>query len=146
MVWGAAQEKAFRETKMLLMSSSLLAHYDASKALILACDASPYGLGAVLLHMMDDGTEHPVALASRSLSPTKRKYVRLHKEALAIVFGVKWFHHYQYGRTFTILSDHQPLKHLLGENRGIPAMASGRIQRRALTLSVYNYRIVFKPG
>ncbi len=145
-VWGAAQEKAFRETKTLLTSSSLLAHYDASKELILACDASPYGVGAVLSHTMDDGTEHPVAFASRSLSPAERKYAQLDKEALAIVFGVKRFHHYLFGRTFTILSDHQPLKHLLGENRGIPAMASARIQRWALTLSAYNYRIVFKPG
>ncbi len=48
---------------------------------------------------------------------------------LAIVFGVKRFHYYLYGRKFTIMSDHQSLKHLFGETRAIPPMASARIQR-----------------
>ena len=144
--WEERQDRSFQEAKKLLATSDVLTHYDPRKPLVLSCDASPYGVGAVLSHRMPDDTEQPIAFASRSLSPTERKYAQLDKEALAIIFGVKRFHQYLYGRNFSILSDHKPLQYLLGETRGIPAMASARIQRWALTLSAYSYSISYKPG
>ena len=53
---------------------------------------------------------------------------------------------YLFGRQFEIVSDHKPLQHLFSESRSIPAMASARIQRWALTLSAYSYTISYKPG
>ena len=144
--WETAQQTAFSEAKKLLVSSQVLVHFDASKPLFLSCDASPYGVGAVLSHKLDDGSEHPIAFASRSLSPAEQKYSQLDKEGLAITFGVKRFHHYLLGRRFTIYSDHKPLQHLFGRSRAIPPMASARIQRWALTLSAYDYEINYKLG
>ncbi|CAG2192232.1 unnamed protein product [Mytilus edulis] len=46
--------KSVHKSKQLLKSASVLVHFDPKKKLILACDASPYGVGAVLSHKMDD--------------------------------------------------------------------------------------------
>ena len=73
-----------------------MVHYDLKRELRLACDVSTYGLGAVLSHVMDDGTERPVAYASRSLSPSERHYAQIEREALSIIYGVKKFHQFLY--------------------------------------------------
>ena len=144
--WKAEQKKEFQEVKNLLISDRLLAHYDSSLELILACDASPYGVGAVLSHRYSNEEEKPIAFASRSLGAAEKKYSQLEKEGLAIVFGVKKFHQYLYGRRFTILSDHKPLQHIFKETSAIPPLVSARIQRWALLLGGYDYTISFKPG
>ena len=144
--WGNEQKEAFQEAKTQLTSSCLLVHFDPQKQVILSCDASPYGVGAVLSHQMDDGSEKPVAFASRSLSPAEKKYSQLEKEGLSIIFGVKKFHDYLLGRKFLILSDHKPLQHLFSATRPVPPLASARIQRWALTLGAYDYSLVYKPG
>ena len=63
-----------------------------------------------------------------------------------MIFGLKKFHKYLFGRTFTIVTDHLPLVSLFGEGKRVPEIASPRVQRWALTLSAYEYKIVFKPG
>ena len=143
--WDEQQEGAFQKAKEALQEDSLLVHYDGSKPLLLACDASQYGIGAVLSHIID-GQERPIAYASRTLNDAEINYSQLEKEGLAVVFGVTKFHNYLYGRHFQIDSDHQPLSYLFSESRGIPERASGRIQRWALTLSAYQYSIRYKPG
>ena len=144
--WGEKQQAAFEAAKDLLESSTLLVHYDPTKKLILACDASPYGVGAVLSHKMEGGSEKPITFASRTLAPAEKNYSQLEKEGLAIIFGVKKFHTYLYGRHFEIYSDHQPLYQLFSESKGVPAMAASQIQRWALTLSAYEYSITYHPG
>ena len=60
------------------------------------------------------------------------------------MFGVKRFHSYLYGHKFVLATDHKPLLTLFNEKRTVPPQASGRIQRWALTLSMYEYLLIFK--
>ena len=144
--WLEQQQTAFEEAKELLQSTDLLVHFDPEKELVLATDASDYGVGAVLSHKMKNGTERPIGYVSRSLQEAERKYSTLEKETLAIIFGVKKFHQFLYGHRFIIKTDHKPLEGLLNEKKGIPSQAAPRIQRWALTLSSYEYEISYKAG
>ena len=143
--WGDQQQQSFDQSKEMLTPSALLVHYDPTKTLVLSCDASQYGVGAVLSQVCD-GAEKPVAYASRTLTIAERNYSQLEKEGLALIFGVKKFHNYLFGRTFTLCTDHKPLQSLLNESKPIPCMAFARIQRWALTLASYEYTIKFKNG
>ena len=140
--WGKDQQ----QSKSFLKFSRLLVHYDDKKELILACDASQNGLGAVLSHKMEDGSEHPISFVSRTLTKAKRNYSNLQREALAVIFGLKKFYQYLYGRQFILETDHKPLESLFNEKKATPSMAAARIQHWALTLAAYNYTIKYKPG
>ena len=123
-----------------------MVHYDLNRELRLACDASSYGLGAVLSHVMDDGRERPIAYASRTLSSSERNYAQIEREALSIVYGVKKFHQFLYGRKFTLVTDHQPLLAILGPKAAIPTLAAAHMQRWALVLSAYDYQIEYRES
>ena len=61
----------------MLQSEAVLVHFDTNKKLVLACDASPYGVGAVISHQLDDGSEHPIGYTSRTLSTAEKRYSQL---------------------------------------------------------------------
>ena len=90
--WTSKQEAAFKKVKKQLATCYLLAYFDNRKEMILSCDASQHGVGAVLAHRMEDGSEQPIAFASCTPASVEKRYSQLDKEALAIVFGVKRFH------------------------------------------------------
>ncbi|XP_072140440.1 uncharacterized protein [Dermacentor andersoni] len=144
--WDEHARKAFNQVKALLAQPPTLAHYDPERQLRLSCDASQYGVGAVLFHVYDDGRARPIAYASRTLSEAEKKYSQLEKEALAIIFGVKKFHFYLYGRSFTLVTDHKPLQTILGPTTGIPTIAAARLQRWAVTLAAYSYNLIIKKS
>lgn len=127
-----------------MTSEQVLCHYVPHKPVKLACDASPYGLGSVLSHVMDDGTERPIAFASRSLTKAEKAYSQIDKEALALYWGVVKFHTYLYGRRFTLVTDHKPLVSILNPSAGMPAMTAARLQRYALYLAGHTYNIEYR--
>ena len=145
LVWSKECEEVFTQAKSQLVEVPVLVHYNPKYPIRLAGDASSYGVGAVLSHMFRDGSEHPIAFASRTLTPHEKNYPQVEKEALSLVFGIRQFHKYVYGRKFTLVTDHQPLTAILGPKAGIPTLAAARPQRWALLLSAYSYFLEFRP-
>ena len=135
--WTDKATKAFIAAKKAIATTGVLAHYDPKQPLTLAGDASGYGIGAVISHTLPDGSEKPIAFASRSLSPSERGYSQIEKEALSLIYGVKKFHQYLYGRKFCLVTDNKPLLAILGTKKGVPSLAAARMQRWALLLSAY---------
>jgi len=68
---------------------------------------------AVISHTYPDGTERPVAFASRTLSVAEKNYPQIEKEALSLIFGITKFHQFPYGCQFMLITDHKPLTTLL---------------------------------
>ena len=64
--WSTAQDVAFQVAKDALQADSLLVHYDPAKPLVVACDASQYGIGAVLSHVTENQEERPIALCLKN--------------------------------------------------------------------------------
>ncbi|CAH8507909.1 unnamed protein product [Schistosoma rodhaini] len=142
--WTKECQYSFNEIKRILSSKLLLTHYNLNLEIIVASDASNYGIGTVISHRFPDGKEKPIAHVSRTLNPAERKYSQIEKEGLAIVFAVKKFHKMIYGRRFTLLTDHKPLLSIFGSKSGIPAYTANRLQRWAITLLAYDFRILYK--
>ena len=145
-IWGPSQDGAFSRLRGELSSDRFLTHYRPDLPLRLSCDASAYGLGAVLSHVVDDGRELPIAYASRSLNKAEKLYSQVDKEALAIIYAVQHFHFYLYGRLFSLVTDHRPLLSILGEKSSLPQMVAARLQRYAVILSTYHYKIMFRSS
>lgn len=145
-VWSLKCKKAFEAVKKEMVSDRVLVHFDPNKPLRLACDSSEYGIGAVLSHVMPDRSERPIMFISRILSDTERNYAMVCKEALSIFWTVSRLYEYLAGRKFEITTDHKSLQSLFGERKGLPKMASGRLQRWSLFLSGFYYSIRYIKG
>ncbi|KAL9950577.1 hypothetical protein ACROYT_G043093 [Oculina patagonica] len=142
--WSEDQQRSFNQLKDKLSNAPVLTHFSETLPLKLDTDASQYGIGAVISHVLPSGEERPIAYASRTLSKSERNYAQIEKEALSIIFGVKKFHQYLYGRKFLLVTDHKPLTTLLGPKSGIPTLAAARLQRWALLLAAYQYDIEYR--
>ena len=73
--WTSKQEQAWKESKEQLNSPKVLVDFDPNKAVIVACDGSLYGLRAVLPHIMEDGSERPIAIVSRTLTRAEKNII-----------------------------------------------------------------------
>ena len=127
----------------MMIEDVMLAHYDPYAEIVLSCDASSFGIGAVLQQPGPNGELKPVHFASRSLTNAEKNYAQIEREALGIIYGVQKFRQYLLGCTFTLITDHQPLVKLFGEHTAIPQLAAARIKRWALILSAYSYKVKY---
>ena len=138
--WITECEEAFYALKQSLTTSPILAYPDNNGKFTLDTDASAYGIGAVL-SQEQDGKERVIAYASRTLSKTERNYCVTMKELLAVVYFVKYFRPYLYGRHFTIRTDPGSLRWLINFKN-----PEGQIARWLQILGEYDYEIIHRPG
>lgn len=139
--WTKQCNDAFEEIKKEITEDKVLTTFSPDLPLILATDASPHGLSAVLSHKMADGTERPIAFASRTLSKAEKNYSHIIKEATAIYWGVHKFFHYCYGRKFTLITDNKPLSSIFHPSKSLPPLTATRMLHYAVFLSGFDYSI-----
>lgn len=139
--WNNEQENAFQELKNALTSAPILSHPNFQKPFILQTDASGAGIGAVLSQIDDDGKEHPVAYASRTLKPAEKNYPITELETLAVVEFVKYFRAYLFQQDVIVETDHTAVKAVLEKSNSNP-----RIARWGLALSGINLDVRPKKG
>ncbi|UYV64864.1 hypothetical protein LAZ67_3002201, partial [Cordylochernes scorpioides] len=80
--WDLKTNKAFQDLKESLTKEPCLAYYNLNSPTELITDASPIGLGAVIIQTQQNGIKRPIAYASRSLTDTEKGYSQIEKETL----------------------------------------------------------------
>ena len=142
--WSDQRQQAFDQLKTALTSAAVLAHFDLRLPIQVTTDASAVAIGAVLSQTQTDGSERPVAYASRTLTTAERAYSVSEREALACIWACERWHWFLYGRRFTLRTDHSSLTTLLsGGTKGRRPM---RLLRWADRLSEYQFDVVYRPG
>nr|XP_041633413.1 uncharacterized protein K02A2.6-like [Drosophila kikkawai] len=143
--WTSSCQKAYEEIKSEITSEQVLVHYDPELPIVLTTDASNNAVAGILSHKIDNDLK-PIAFVSRSLSKSEINYSTFEKEALAIVYCVVKLRQYLLGTKFILRTDHKPLLGIFGESKGLPLMASARIQRWSVILSGFEYSVEYVKG
>ena len=102
--WTPQRQKSYNDIKEAFAAQTLRVYFKDNRPLIMVTDASPYGVGTVLMQKHDDGFEHMVTCTSPTLSATERRYAQIEKVALSIVFGFKRFRQYVMDREVVMRS------------------------------------------
>ena len=139
-LWTQNQQKAFNEVKDILCSYPLLHDPDFNDSFIVICDASGYGIASVLSQKFNEKILL-VAYASRTLSDTEINNATIGKELLAILYCVKTFRPYLYGREFQLETDHRSLVCLYNMKN-----PNSKLLQWRLYLNQYDDNIIYKKG
>ncbi|KMQ87964.1 krab-a domain-containing protein, partial [Lasius niger] len=137
--WKTDCQEAFDNLKQALTSSSVLSFPKENGMFILDTDVSNLGIGAVL-SQKQNGIEKVIAYYSRTFNKTERNCVT-RRELLAVVDSIKSFHHYLYGQSFLVRTDHASLKWLMSFKN-----LEGQLARWLERLQQYNFEIIYRKG
>ncbi|XP_030747091.1 uncharacterized protein K02A2.6-like [Sitophilus oryzae] len=140
--WSKEQECSFNKLKECLANIRTLGYYNPNEKTQVMADASPVGLGAVLIQINDQGPR-VIAFGNKSLTECERRYCQTEKEALALVWAVEHFKVYLYGKdSFELITDHKPLEAIFHPK----SKPCARIERWVLRLQSFNFKVIYKPG
>ena len=116
--------------------SATLGYFDSAAKTRVITDASPAGLGAILVQEQN-GEEWVICYASRSLTDMEKRCSQTAKEALGIVWACERLHMYLYGTDFEISTDHKPLEFIYSKK----SQPSARVNRWVLRLQPYRFTV-----
>ena len=88
--WGPDQEDSYKKLQIEITKPTVLKWYNVQAPTKISADASSYGIGAVLLQLVDTHW-FPIAYASRVMTNTETRYAQIEKEALAITWACEKF-------------------------------------------------------
>ena len=91
-----------------------------------------------------DNSKLPIANASKTLTDTQKRYLQIQKEALSIIFALKKYHQFLYGRPFILVTDHKSLISMFGPNTATPMLVANRLAIWSVMLSQYDYTIEYR--
>ena len=139
-LWGEAQERAFQQLKVALMTAPILTLPDFEKPFVVTTDASLIAVGGILQQEQGNGLQ-PIAFASKKLTPTETRYSAYERELLGIVWAIGLWRHYLQGQRFVVQTDHSALKFLPNQ-----ASVHRRIWKWVSILQGYDVEIQHIPG
>ncbi|XP_055621859.1 uncharacterized protein K02A2.6-like [Toxorhynchites rutilus septentrionalis] len=141
-IWKEEHQTAFEAIKSEIANVGFLGYLDPKDTSILVTDASPTGLGAVLLQENQKREKRIIAFASKSLTDLEKKYFQTEREALALVWAIEKFRLYLLGTNFKLITDCKPLDFLFC-HRSKPCP---RIERWVLRVQAYRFQVIYQPG
>jgi len=141
--WTPEAEEAFQELKRRFTTAPILAHFDATKPVIIESDASDFALGAILSQRDAENRLHPVVFHSRKFTPAEINYEIHDKELLAIVDAFKHWRRYCEGaiNQVEVFLDHQNLEYFTTTK-----ILNRRQARWAQELAGIDFKIYYRPG
>ena len=111
--WTYDYTAHFERFKRALAAAAELHFPDYSLPWVVRCDASQYGVGAVLFQEYTDEhgvvTHQPIAFASKRFSKPATNWDAYKREAYACYFAIDAFSYYLRGKHFLLETDHRNL-------------------------------------
>lgn len=145
--FGDSQRVAFDDLRQELTDKvRKLGFYDPKDITELYVDASPVGLGAVLIQRDNANRPRIISFASKGLTNAERMYPQTQREALAVVWAVERYYLYLFGLRFTIFTDHKTLEYIFHGKYRDGRRACSRAQGWALRLQPYDFQIKHISG
>ena len=152
-VWLPVHDLIMKKFRDILGQQLMIEYPDFTKPLIVGTDASKYGIGGVLYQMVgdcDDLTDvqelvkqpkRYIRFASRALTPSERNYGAPQRELLGVLFALRTFRPYLFGRSFRLLTDHKSLTYMLERPK-----VSSVIFNWLDEILQFNFKIEHVPG
>ena len=136
------ETKAFYAVRDMLKAQPILRHPNWELPFQVHTDASERGLGATLVQK-DGAKEHVIAYASRVLTKPEKNYHTWEQEALAVLWALRHFRMYLYGKPFTVLTDNDAVRQVL---QSTSSVQGGRLLRWRLALQEFDFTVDHRPG
>lgn len=143
--WTMDRVQAFENIKSAMLNITTLGYFDVKAETKLFTDASPSGLGAVLVQIQNDELV-VISHAAKSLTDTEKRYPQTQREALAAVWGVERYYFYLFGKHFKLVTDYRAMKFIFNNEIPTNKRACSRAESWALRLQPYQFDIEYIEG